>query len=196
MILIFCCTTLLNFNFYLMLSEKNALKQNTLHSSTAYYVHLLRFAAFVIKQWSVMILIVICYFITLFNKNVFLVRFYSHAWRAIFYLIHKIQTTVCISTKRCFAGTEYVTFTSVVSWIYEQPTVCNILDHKCLRWITLGIILITRLPANGNHWWFLNICSFYDSERIFGIFICFNTRSISNKVCFWSSIYLSPDNKL
>jgi hypothetical protein len=44
MTLIFCYTTLLNFNFY-MLCGNNALKQKTVHSSMAYYVHVLLYNA-------------------------------------------------------------------------------------------------------------------------------------------------------
>jgi hypothetical protein len=39
MILVFCHTTLLNFNFYMLLLESNALKQKTVHSSMAFCVH-------------------------------------------------------------------------------------------------------------------------------------------------------------
>jgi hypothetical protein len=41
----FCYTTLLNFNFYTLLCGNNALKQKTVHSSMAYYVHVLLYNA-------------------------------------------------------------------------------------------------------------------------------------------------------
>jgi hypothetical protein len=45
MILIFCYITLLSFNFYMLLYGNNALKQKTVHSSMAYYVHVLLYKA-------------------------------------------------------------------------------------------------------------------------------------------------------
>jgi hypothetical protein len=45
MILIFCCTALLKFNFYMLLCGNNALKQKTVHPSVAYYVNVLLYDA-------------------------------------------------------------------------------------------------------------------------------------------------------
>jgi hypothetical protein len=52
MILFLCHTTLLN--FYMLLCEKNALKQNTVHSSIAYDVQILLYN--VLKHISMLML--------------------------------------------------------------------------------------------------------------------------------------------
>lgn len=41
----FCCTALHNFNFYVLLCGNNALKQKTIYSLMACYVHVLLYNA-------------------------------------------------------------------------------------------------------------------------------------------------------